>query len=223
MPHKELRETSTSSAQDTGKKRVDLTRLLAQKTGNNDQLKGKAHMTQKQEQTEKAIQQHNDLLAKFAIAEERRGTPPFSGNNVPLGRDRHRYGGIGGTGQSEAGKYAQEKMGAEQYQLYLNYAAKRNYNRNNPDKAKKKPTKAEKAASNLYIKLKEEYKPNNANNEVVSSQPTNNEAGSSRPTNNEAGSSRPTTGQLSLTREDIQRRDYHAEWARNYRQSHGFE
>ena len=82
-------------------------------------------MTQKQEQTEKAIQQHNDLLAKFAIAEERRGTPPFFGNNVPLGRDRHRYGGIGGAPeQSEAGKYAEETMGAEQYQLYLQFSSK---------------------------------------------------------------------------------------------------
>ena len=112
MPHREIRENSISSVQDTGKKPVDLTRLLAQKTGNNDQLKGKAHMTQKQEQTEKAIQQHNKLLAKFETAEERRGTPPFSGNNVPLGRDHHRYGGIGGTGRSEAGKYAQRHNGS---------------------------------------------------------------------------------------------------------------
>jgi hypothetical protein len=219
MPHKEIRENSTSSAQDTGKKRVDLTRLLAQKTGNNDQLKGKAHMTQKQEQTEKAIQQYNELLAKFATAEERRGTPPFSGNNVPLGRDRHRYGGIGGgSGQSEAGEYAQDTMGAEQYQLYLNYASKTNYNFHNPNK-KKKITREEKDAYNQYRRLMRDYKPNKANNEAGSSQPANNEAGSSQPTNNEAGSSRPTTGQLSLTQEDIQIRAYHAEWARNNRQS----
>jgi len=212
MPHKELRETSISSAQDTGKKLVDLTRLWAQKTGNNDQLKGKAHMTQKQEQTEKAIQQHNELLAKFEMAEERRGTPPFFGNNVPLGRDRHRYGGIGGAqGQSEAGKYAQQKMRAEQYQLYLNYTNKINHNCNNPNN-EKKITQEEKNAYNQYRQLKREYKTNNANKEIRSSQPTD-----------RGESSRPTTGQLGLRQEDIQRREYYAEWAHNYRQSHGFE
>jgi hypothetical protein len=192
---------------------------LAQKTGNNDQLKGKSHMTQKQEQTEKAIQQHNELLAKFAIAEERRGNPPFSGNNVPLGRYRHRYGGIGGAGeQSEAGKYAQNIMGAEQYQLYLNFTSKAKHNSKYPDKAKK-ITREEKDAHNRYRQLKRYYESNKANNdnEAGSSQPTNNEAGSSQPTNNEAGSSRPTTGQLRLTQEDTQRRAYYAEWARNNR------
>jgi hypothetical protein len=210
MPHREIRENPTSSAQDTGKKRVDLTRLWAQKTGNNDQIKGKAHMTQKQEQTEKAIQQHNELLAKFETAEERRGTPPFSGNNVPLGRDHHRYGGIGG-GLSEAGEYAQQKMGAEQYQLCLKFASKTTYNFYNPDK-KKEITQEERDAHNRYRQLKKEYKSNNANKEIRSSQPTD-----------RGESSRPTTGQLGLRQEDIQRREYYAEWARNYRQSHGFE
>ena len=89
---KEIRETQAGSS--AMSQSLDITQAQAR-----EQRTDKAPLTREHQLREQVLNASQDRLAHMATAEERRGLPPAPENQLYLGRDPQRYGGLGGCGQ----------------------------------------------------------------------------------------------------------------------------
>ena len=92
---KEIRETQAGSS--AMSQSLDITQAQAR-----EQRTDKAPLTREHQLREQVLNASQDRLAHMATAEERRGLPPAPENQLYLGRDPQRYGGLGGCNQCDS-------------------------------------------------------------------------------------------------------------------------